>query len=105
MSNFFNSLSLPSFMRDWILKKFEDDEGVFDADQVAEFIKKYLPRKEDWNSIKNRVVIEGEKIKFLANVSVDINISTRVVSFSLPDFGLNYKDTIILEALILLIQM
>ncbi len=42
-SNFFNSLSLPSFMRDWILKKFEDDNGVFDADAVARFIKTYLP--------------------------------------------------------------
>ena len=27
-TNFFSSLSLPSFLRDWILKKFEDDEGL-----------------------------------------------------------------------------
>ncbi len=94
-SNFFNSLSLPSFMRDWILKKFEDDEGNFDAEQVAQFIKTYLPKKEDWNSIKNRVVIEQEKVRFLAKVSVDINIKTKEVSFALPDFGLTYKDTII----------
>ena len=26
-SNFFSSLGLPSFLRDWVLKKFEDDEG------------------------------------------------------------------------------
>lgn len=96
-SNFFNSLSLPSFMRDWILKKFEDDNGVFDADAVARFIKTYLPRKEDWNSIKNRVVVEQEPVKFLGKVSVDINIKTGEVSFALPDFGLSYKDTIISE--------
>ena len=73
-SNFFNALSLPSFMRDWILKKFEDEEGNFDTEQVTEFVKKYLPKKEDWNSIKNRVVIEQERVKFLAKVSVDIDI-------------------------------
>ena len=94
-SNFFNSLSLPSFMRDWILKKFEDDEGNFDAEQVAQFVKTYVPKKEDWNYIKNRVVVEQEKVRFLAKVSVDINIKTSEVSFALPDFGLSYKDTII----------
>ncbi|MCR5186517.1 MAG: BREX system Lon protease-like protein BrxL [Clostridia bacterium] len=94
-SNFFNSISLPSFMRDWILKKFEDENGEFDPEKVALFVKKYLPRKDDWNFIKNKVVVEHEVVKFLAKVSVDINIRTGEVSFSLPDFGLGYKDTII----------
>ena len=26
-SNFFSALGLPSFLRDWLLKKFADDEG------------------------------------------------------------------------------
>ena len=94
-SNFFNSISLPSFMRDWILKKFEDETGYFDTEEVSRFVRKYIPKKEDWNAIKNRVVIERENVKFLAKVSVDINIKTREVSFALPDFGLSYKDTVI----------
>ncbi|HJJ32939.1 MAG TPA: BREX system Lon protease-like protein BrxL [Methanocorpusculum sp.] len=94
-SNFFNSLSLPSFMRDWILKKFENDRGEFDTDDVARFVKTYLPRREEWNAIKNRVVVEFEEVKFLAKVSIDIDIKTGDVSFSLPDFGLSSKDTII----------
>ena len=96
-SNFFNALSLPSFMRDWILKKFEDDEGNFDTEQVAQFVKKYLPKKEDWTAIKNKIVVEQEHVKFLAKVSVDIDIRTGEISFALPDFGLSYKDTIIEE--------
>ncbi len=94
-SNFFNSLSLPSFMRDWILKKFEDEEGNFSTEQVSDFIKKYLPKKEDWNAIKNQVIVENKCVKFLAKISVDIDIKTSIVSFSLPDFGLSSKDTII----------
>ena len=27
-TNFFSALSLPSFMRDWLLKKFEDENGA-----------------------------------------------------------------------------
>lgn len=87
-SNVFSALSLPSFMRDWILRKFEDENGVFDADKVSKFVHTYLPKKEDWNSIKNRVVIEQETVRFLAKVSIDIDIKTGQVSFSLPDFGL-----------------
>ena len=94
-SNFFSALSLPSFMRDWLLKRFEDENGCFNQDELVQFVKKYLPRKEDWTAIKNQVVVENERIRFLAKVSVDIDISSGVVSFALPDFGLTNKDTII----------
>lgn len=94
-TNFFTALSLPAFMRDWLLKKFEDDEGNFNKDELAHFVKKYIPRKDDWNSIKNRIIIEGERVKFLAKISINIDIKTGEVSFALPDFGLGYKETII----------
>lgn len=94
-SNFFSALSLPSFMRDWLLKRFEDENGYFDPDELAQFVRTYLPRKDDWTAIKNRIIIENERVKFLAKISVDIDIKTGEVSFSLPDFGLTNKDTII----------
>ena len=94
-TNFFSTLSLPSFMRDWLLKKFEDDEGNFNKDDLSRFVKKFIPRKEDWNAIKNDVIIEGKTVKFLAKVAVNIDIKTSDVSFALPDFGLGFKDTII----------
>ena len=48
----FSALSLPSFLRDWLLKKFGDDEGNFDIDEITDFINTYMPRKEEWISIK-----------------------------------------------------
>jgi len=94
-NNFLSSLSLPSFMRDWLLKKFEDENGHFETDNLVQFVRTYLPRKDDWTSIKNRIIIEGERVKFLAKISVDIDIKTGEVSFALPDFGLSSKDTLI----------
>ena len=94
-SNFFSSLSLPSFLRDWLLKKFSDDNGNFDVEEVAEFVRTYLPRKEEWISIKNRIVHENERVQILTKVSVDIDIKTSEITFSLPDFGLTSKETII----------
>ena len=94
-TNFFSALSLPAFMRDWLLRKFEDEEGNFDKDELARFVKKFIPRKEDWNAIKNRIIVEGEKVKFLAKVAVNIDIRTGEVSFALPEFGLGFRETII----------
>ena len=79
-TNFFSTLSLPAFMRDWLLKKFEDDEGGFDKGDLVRFVKKFIPRKEDWNAIKNDIIIEGKTVKFLAKVLVNIGRS-----FFFPD--------------------
>ena len=94
-SNFFTSLSLPSFMRDWLLRRFEDESGKFDQDELAAFAREFIPRKDDWTAIKNRIVKENERVKILARISVDIDIRTGEVSFSLPDFGLTGKQTVI----------
>ena len=94
-SNFFSALSLPSFLRDWLLKKFEDEDGNFDIGEVSDFIHTYIPRKDEWISIKNRIIVENERVKFLTKISVDINIKNQEVTFSLPEFGLTNKETII----------
>ena len=94
-SNFISCFKLPSFMRDWVLKRFQDDDGEIDVEGATDFIKEFIPKKEDWKAIMNRIVQYQEQVRFLAKVSVNIDIKTQGVSFSLPDFGLSFKDTII----------
>ena len=94
-TNFFASLSLPSFMRDWLLRRFGNADGEYDAAELAEFARTYIPRKNDWAAIKSRIVIEGERVKFLAKISVEIDVRTSDISFSLPDFGLRNRETVI----------
>ncbi len=94
-NNFFKTVNLPSFLRDWILKRFADDNGNIDVDEVSEYIKRVLPQKEEWVSIKDRIVMENERVKILAKINVDINISKSEITFSLPDYNLKNKETII----------
>ena len=94
-NNFIASFKLPSFMRDWVLKRFQDEDGSIDVEKTTQFIKTFIPKKEDWKSIKNRIVNYQERVKFLAKISIDIDISTQALSFSLPDFGLKFSDTMI----------
>lgn len=94
-SNFISSFKLPSFMRDWVIKHFQDDDGVIDTEEAVNFVKEFIPTKDNWKSILNRIVSFHETVKFLGKISVNINIKNQEVSFRLPDFGLNYKETII----------
>lgn len=94
-TNFSKDFKLPSFLRDWLLKKFEDENGTFDFKEMTDFIKEYLPQKSDWVALKDRIIIDNEHVKFIAKISVDINIRNQEVSFALPDFGLDFKETLI----------
>ncbi|MDR2754693.1 MAG: BREX system Lon protease-like protein BrxL [Planctomycetaceae bacterium] len=91
----FSALTLPSFMRDWLLKRFEDEDGKFNSEELSNFIKKNLPNKDDWKSIKDRIVNDRERVKFLAKVCCDVSIATQEITFALPDYGVSARDTII----------
>ena len=93
--SFLKTLKLPSFLRDWVLKKFQDEEGNFDTDELLDFVSTYMPRKEEWNSIKNRIITGYEHVKLLTRITIDISVKTGEVSFSLPEFGLESKETLI----------
>lgn len=94
-NNFISSFKLPSFMRDYVVKNFQDDDGNVDQEGASEFVRTFIPKKDDWKSIMDRIIRKGETVRILAKVSIQINIRTGEVSFSIPDFGLGYKDTTI----------
>lgn len=94
-NNFISSFKLPSFMRDFILKNFQDDDGVVDVDGAADFIREFIPKKDEWKAIQSRIINDGETVKLLAKVSIEINIGTGDITFALPDYGLSEKNTTI----------
>lgn len=94
-SNFFSSLNLPSFLRDWVLNRYEDEDGNYDIGEIEEFVSEFIPKKDDWIGIKNKIIYENERVKILTKVDIDIDIKTGLISFSLPNYGLSNKETII----------
>jgi ATP-dependent Lon protease len=85
-TEFFSSLSLPSYMRDWLVMKFSDKNGNIDYDSVLRYIKQYIPSREDFEQIKYQMV-NGETVRFLARIRVSVNIRNGKIEFELPDFG------------------
>lgn len=98
-TGFFSSLGLPAFLRDYLLKAFCDEYGHFNMEEVSAFVKKFIPKKEDWMSIKNKIIYENENVQILTKISVDINIKTGDIAFTLPDFGVTEKETMIEPAI------
>ena len=85
-SKYFSDLSLPSYMRDWLIMRHADEEGEIDADLVARFIKQYLPTREAFEQIKFDIV-HGTQRKFLARSRIDVDVRTGKTRFELPDLG------------------
>ena len=84
---FFSSLSLPSFMRDWLVMRFADDQGQINKEEVSAYVKERIPRKEEWKSLQFEMLRNYQTVKFLAKIKIDFDTATRTAFFSLPDFG------------------
>ena len=85
-TKFFADLSLPSYMRDWLVMKFSDESGNIDYNSVTRYIKKYIPSREDYEQFKFQMV-NGESVRFLARIRVAVDVKTGKTLFELPDFG------------------
>ena len=81
-----------SFLRDWLLKRYQDEDGNTDLEGLHDFVKRFKPPKDDWPQIKARLR-DGESIKLLAKVDIDVNLRSNTVSFSLPDYDVGTNET------------
>ena len=90
-SKFFSALSLPAFMRDWLVMRFSDEKGQIDKQQVSEYVKRVIPNKEQWNEYLFDLLRHNESARFLAKIKIDFDMKTRRALFSLPDFEVPKK--------------
>jgi len=86
-NKFFSSLGIPSYLRDWLVMRFADDKGRIDIDEVKEYVKQYIPRRDKWELMKNEMSKQGNKVRFLVKLRVEMDVKTGEGLFSLPDLG------------------
>ena len=94
-SKFFSALSLPSFMRDWLVMRFSDEQGSISKDEVSSYVKRIIPKKEQWNEYLVDLLHNNQSVRFLTKIKIEFDASTKSALFSLPDFGLTNKETMI----------
>lgn len=86
-TKFFADQSLPSFIRDWLMMRFSDRNGVIDARKISEYVKKTVPKQEQWNNMLVDMLHYNRAARFLAKVKIDFDMKKKQALFSLPDFG------------------
>ena len=85
-AGFFKDMNLPSFMRDWVVMKFSDDDGSIDQERVQNYVKRYVPSKDDFEQMKFQLTM-GETVNILTRIRVSVDIKTGETMFDMPDFG------------------
>ena len=85
-TKFFSSQSLPSFIRDWLMMRFSDAEGKIQTERISAYVKKAIPKKEQWNNLLVDMLYKNQPVKFLTKVKIDFDMKKRQALFSLPLF-------------------
>ncbi len=86
-AKFFSALSLPSFMRDWLVMRFADAEGKIDTAEVSDYVEKNIPTKARWQNLLMNLLYHDKPARFLAKIKIDFDMSNRRALFSLPDLS------------------
>ena len=75
-NKFFTSLSIPPYLRDWVVMRFADESGKVDLGEVRDFVKKNIPSKRDWELLKSSMINDGQRVRFLAKLRVELDVRT-----------------------------
>ncbi len=96
----FSGYSLPSFIKDWILRRFLDPE----TDEIKEsallsFLETYVPQEGD--KVKGWLIShEGKSKKFLSRIIVQPDVKSGELRFSIPELGIRFSETLIPKYLV-----
>ncbi len=86
----FGGKNIPSFIKDWLVKRYSDEFGNVDSKSINDFLKEYMP--SDDKTIKKEIW-EGEDKKILARLLIEPDIKKDILKFSIPDIGIKFNET------------
>ena len=80
----FSGVNVPSFIKDWLIKKFSNDDTI-DTEGLYNFIDKHIPTKD--SNIRSRL-LNGDVIQILARIIFESDIRSGEYRFQIPDIGI-----------------
>ena len=97
-TKFFSALSIPSFMRDWLVMRFSDSEGNINEEEVLNYVKRTIPKKDQWNGFLVDMLHGNKSVRFLTKVKIDFDTKKKQALFSLPVFDVpSHKGDAVVE--------
>ena len=78
----FEGRNLPSFVKDYIIRRFADENGIADREKVADYLTNKMP--DNIVAIKNRL-LAGEKVNVTVRFDIKSDIASGRTTFTIPD--------------------
>lgn len=82
--SYFSGVNVPSFIKDWLIKKFSIDD-IVDTDGLYSFIEKHIPTKD--SNIRSKL-LNGDIVQILARIIFDSDLKSGEYRFQIPDVGI-----------------
>ncbi len=89
----FSGKNLPSFIKDWLIKKYTDNDGDLDTHGIKSFLEDHIPLKD--SRIKGRLTNDNEDVVVLTRILIEPDIKAGVLKFSIPDIGIKFNEGVI----------
>ena len=86
----FSGYTLPSFVKDWLVKRYTDENGYLDEDSLKVFLSDHLAHKT--NKIKGALINDRKETVLLARIIVEPDIKSGILRFSIPDVGIKFNE-------------
>lgn len=93
-NSLFDGRNLPSFVKDFLLKRYINSDGIVDRQKLTDFLDLVIPQKD--TEVKERLS-NGEELLLLCRFQIYIDLSHGVRKFAIPDLGIKMGQGIIPE--------
>lgn len=93
-NSLFAGRNLPSFVKDFILKRFIHTDGSVDRQRLTQFLDQVIPQEQ--TAVKDRLAA-GEEVMLLTRFIIYIDLVKGVRRFGIPDLGIKINEGIIPE--------
>lgn len=81
---------IPSFIKDWLIKKHTDSSGNLNTERLLSFMKKHIADKSD--SIKRSLQTDRCEEQILCRMIVETDIKKDLMKFAIPDLGIKTNE-------------
>lgn len=85
----FSGQNLPSFVKDWLIKRYTHENGELDIQELKSFLNNHIARKG--SKIKG-TLMDLQEITLLARIIVEPDIKSNILRFSIPDIGIKLNE-------------
>jgi ATP-dependent Lon protease len=85
----FGGKNIPSFIKDWLVKRYSDQFGNVDGESINKFLTDHMPKDK---GIKTDILM-GEDKKILARILIEPDIKKDILKFEIPDLGIKSNET------------